>query len=87
MPLPTAGHQIVMQRNGVGQITKRSEHRVLAFLVQTVVERLGIDAPLDRDVASPSEIIISIDAPSRREVVENQMVDVIGRVSRRRKRR
>jgi hypothetical protein len=43
MAITTAGEKVVMNRNPVGQITKRGKHRVLSLFVQAVVERLGIN--------------------------------------------
>ena len=79
MAVAAAAEQVVMNRDVAGQIAERREHRVLALGVQAVIQGLGIDRPLQREIAAAPQVVVAVDAPGRRDVVEDHVVDVVGR--------
>ena len=78
VPFAAAGEEVVVDRDPAGQVAERGEHRVRPLLVQAVVQRLGVDRPLEGEVPAPAEVVDAVDAPRRRDVVEDDVVDVVG---------
>ena len=47
--------------------------------MQAVIEGLGIQRPLQREVLAPAEVVIAVDAPGDGEMVEDHVVDIVRR--------
>src|SRR3954468_24648501 len=49
-----------------------------SLFVKTIVQRLGINRPLEREISTAPQIMIAIDSPRRRNVIEDHLVHVVG---------
>src|SRR6476659_2309469 len=48
------------------------------LFMKTVVKRLGINRPLEREISTAPQIMIAVDSPRRRNVIEDHLVNIVG---------
>src|SRR6266478_3821518 len=49
-----------------------------ALFVETIVQCLGINRPLEREISAAPQIMVTVDSPRRRNVIEDHLIHVVG---------
>ena len=77
MTIPARGNQIVMQRDVAAQIPVGRRHRMRPLAMETAVQGLANDAPLQREIPAAPQVVRSVDRPTQRAMVKNHSVDIV----------